>query len=272
MRNKHNKKRNTAFLYEALTKEITKSVMEKSEKQALKIKDFIKEHFKKGTELYQDLMLYRSLSTETASEKLIDKVVKEAVEKRKNIDKKSLFNQQTILIEKINKTFGQSVFSNFVTNYKHLATIYQMFHEENITKRVILEEKISSSLLKETEPLKVQPLDKLVFKKFVENFNKEYGTQLKKEQKELIEKYIFSFSDNGIMVKTYLNEEIIRIKDKLNECKRIVEVSENPEMLRGVTNVANIVEDFKHHPVDEKMILKVLEIQELIAEALEDGN
>ncbi len=74
------------------------------------------------------------------------------------------------------------------------------------------------------------------------------------------------------MVKTYLNEEITRIKDKLDECKRIVEVSENPEMLRGVANVVNIVEDFKHHPVDEKMILKVLEIQELIAEALEDGN
>ena len=272
MRNKHNKKRNTAFLYEALTKEITKCVMNKSETQALKIKDFIKEHFKKGTELYQDLMLYRSLSTSVASEKLITKIVKESVEKRRNIDKRALFNQQTILIEKINKTLGPAVFSNFVTNYKHLATVYQMFHEENISKRVILEEKIEASLLKETEPMKIQPLDKIVFKKFVENFNKEYGTQLKKEQNELIEKYIFSFSDNGIMVKTYLNEEISRIKNKLVECKEIEEVSQNSEMLSGVNNVLSIVEAFKRHPVNEKMILKVLEIQELIAEALDDGN
>ena len=264
MRNRHNKKRNTAFLYEALTKEITKSVMDKAEEKALRIKDFIKEHFKKGTELYQDLMLYRSLSTEVESKDLAPVIVREAVEKRQKINKKSLFNQQTRLIEKINKTFGQSVFSNFVTNYKHLATIYQMFHEENISKRIVLESKVGESLMKEAEPLKVEPLDRLVFKKFVENF--------KKEQKELIEKYVFSFSDNGIMVKTYLNEEISRLKNKLAECKEIQEVTENAEMMNGVENVLRIVEDFKNHPVSDKMILKVLEIQELISEALDNGN
>ena len=74
------------------------------------------------------------------------------------------------------------------------------------------------------------------------------------------------------MVKTYLNEEISRIKNKLVECKEIEEVSQNSEMLSGVNNVLSIEEDFKRHPVSEKMILKVLEIQELIAEALDDGN
>jgi len=74
------------------------------------------------------------------------------------------------------------------------------------------------------------------------------------------------------MVKTYLNEEISRLKNKLAECKEIQEVTENAEMMNGVENVLRIVEDFKNHPVSDKMILKVLEIQELISEALDNGN
>ena len=271
MRNKHNKKRNTAFLYEALTKEITKAIIQKDESRALKIKEFIKEHFKKGTALYSDLMLYKSLSPQSSSDNASE-IIKECIRKRESIDKRELFNQQTVLIEKINKTFGPSLFSNFVTNYKHVATIYQMFQEENISKRVLLEKRISEALLRKEEPRKVEPLDKLVFKKFVENFNKEYGTRLKKEQKELIERYVYSFSDNGVMIKTFLNEELSRIKTKLQECKKIEEISSNEQMLSGVDNVLSIIEDFKKHPISEKMVLKVLEIQELVAEALDSGN
>lgn len=271
MRNKHNKKRNTAFLYEALTKEITKAIIQKDEPRALKIKEFIKEHFKKGTALYSDLMLYKSLSA-TVSQEDASSIIKECIRKRESLDKKSLFNQQTRLIEKINKTFGPGLFSNFVTNYKHMATIYQMFQEENVSKRVILEKKITETLLSKREEKQVEPLDKLVFKKFVENFNKEYGTRLKKEQKELIERYVYSFTDNGVMIKTFLNEELSRIKIKLNECKSLDEISNNEQMLSGIDNVLNIIEDFKKHPLSEKMVLKVLEIQELVAEALDNGD
>ena len=38
---KHNKKRNTAFLYEALTKELTKSFISKDNSKTLKIKNII---------------------------------------------------------------------------------------------------------------------------------------------------------------------------------------------------------------------------------------
>ena len=278
MKNRHNKKRNTAFLYEALTKEITKAVLEKDESRALKIKEFVKEHFKKGTALYSDLMLYNSLSikpsdgTKESFLPDVERIVRECVEKRDNIDKVELFNQQTKLIEKINKTFGPKLFQNFVTNYKHMATIYQMFQEDNIAKRVLLEKKVSESLFKKKEEKILEPLDKIVFRKFVENFNQEYGKKLKKEQKELIERYVYSFADNGVMIKTFLNEELFRIKSKLQECKSVDEIRENEQMMRGVDNVLNIIEDFKKHPVNEKMVLKVLEIQDLISEALEDGN
>ena len=170
MKNRHNKKRNTAFLYEALTKEVTKAVLQKNEVRALKIKEFIKEHFRKGTALYSDLMLYNSLAIKVVSEAehelpaAAERIVKECISKRNTIDKRELFNQQTKLIEKINKAFGPGLFQNFVTNYKHMATIYQMFQEENVAKRVLLEKKVAESLLNKKEEKTVEPLDKLVYK------------------------------------------------------------------------------------------------------------
>ena len=46
MRLKHNKKRNTAFVYEALVRELTESVVKNNKNKQNKIVDIIKEHFK----------------------------------------------------------------------------------------------------------------------------------------------------------------------------------------------------------------------------------
>ena len=45
MKLKHNKKRNTAFLYEALVKEITKAVMDKDVYKKDALVGMVKEHF-----------------------------------------------------------------------------------------------------------------------------------------------------------------------------------------------------------------------------------
>ena len=61
MKIKHNKKRNTAFLFEALIREITKAAIRGDKKKkniALKI---IKEHFAKNGELYKELQLYKNI-------------------------------------------------------------------------------------------------------------------------------------------------------------------------------------------------------------------
>ncbi len=44
---KHNKKRNTAFLYECLIKEITKAVVRKDSARKESIINIVKEHFQK---------------------------------------------------------------------------------------------------------------------------------------------------------------------------------------------------------------------------------
>jgi hypothetical protein len=61
MKIKHNKKRNTAFVYEALIREGTSAILQKDEKRKQTIVDIIKEHFKNGSILKSDLECYRSL-------------------------------------------------------------------------------------------------------------------------------------------------------------------------------------------------------------------
>jgi len=49
---KHNKKRNTAFLYETLVQELTKAIVSKDEEKHQSILLILKEHFSKGKLLH----------------------------------------------------------------------------------------------------------------------------------------------------------------------------------------------------------------------------
>ena len=55
MKFRHNKKRNTAFLFEALVKELTKSIVRNQTGRKQKIIQIVKENFKKCSVLKQDL-------------------------------------------------------------------------------------------------------------------------------------------------------------------------------------------------------------------------
>ena len=58
---KHNKKRNTAFLYECLIRELTKAIVQENKSKQTKVKGLLREFFSKGKSLKQELDIYRSL-------------------------------------------------------------------------------------------------------------------------------------------------------------------------------------------------------------------
>ena len=58
MRLKHNKKRNTAFVYEALVRELTESVVKNNKNKQNKIVSIIKDHFTSESTLKRELDLY----------------------------------------------------------------------------------------------------------------------------------------------------------------------------------------------------------------------
>ncbi len=276
MRLKHNKKRNTAFVYEALIRELTKSVVKNNKNKQNKIVSIMKEHFATGTELSKELDVYKSVyETKDVEKRLAEKIVVEAKEKYSILNKKTIFKEQSALISKINKTLSRNLFDNFVPNYKNIATVYSIFQDAlPIRDRVLLEENIieqmSSSVVTKQETQ--QPMDNIIYSTFVNKFNEEYSEKLNEGQKQLLTKYISSFSDNGLEMKYYLNEEVGSLKSKLIACKEDPEINEDSSLKDKIDQVYSILESYKEKEIDTDLIELVLKTQELVEEIDKNDN
>ena len=270
---KHNKKRNTGFLYEALIRELTKTVIDGDTKKKATIVFMIKEHFAQNTHLAKELELYKALEGLDEIDVIVaEKVLFEAKEQYKILNKKKIFNEQSHLINRINKILSKDVFSNFVPNYKNLATIAQIFRDEMpIKSRVLLEQSLVKGSENIQEKKELVPIDDLVYKTFVKKFNEKYDGNLLKEQKELLSRYISSFSDNSLDLKIYLNEEVGRLKQIIEGSIRGGEIKKDLKMLESTKKVLDIIGDFRERQIDASMLEKVLKIQNLVSEIQIDG-
>ena len=271
---RHNKKRNTAFLYEALIREMTKCIISKDKDRKVKIISIIKEHFAKGTSLREELEIFKVVYEASRGERdYIKSIISEAkIRYQTNIDKENIFSEQTALIKKINSSIGSSVFSNFVPNYKSLATICQIFSDIGIKEKVLLENKLVDIMSSKDGRENLKPIDKLVYKTFVSKFNEEYSDKLLDNQRGLLNEYIYSFLDNGLSFKVYLNEEIGRLRNVVTESLEMEEVVDDKEMIDKTKEVLEIIESFKETKISKQMIEKVMKIQKLASEIQTDVN
>lgn len=272
---KHNKKKNSAFLYEALVIELTKAILKKDESSKTQIASLIKESFRFDTSLHQELKLYHSLTkTQNAHPRTAERILSEVLKQREVIDKKRLLSEQNKLVRKIKKMLPEDTFNNFVPNYKSLATIYQIFNQRSTIKtKVLLENQIIKGMILSEAKDKDQmvPIDNLVYKTFTKKFNTEYSGELLKEQKELLSKFVSSFVDNGLRLKLYLNEEISRLKKDLKKSLMMEEIISDATMTNKVQAIIESLEEFKNEEPKKEMIQKVIKVQGLIHEIKSDG-
>jgi hypothetical protein len=262
MKLKHNKKRNTAFLFEVLAKELTKAVVSKDSKRKGVVLRVIKESFNDGSTLKRELSIYNSLlGPNKISARQATRVYSEAVSQYTQLDKEAIFKEQTALINKINKLISAEVFDNFVPSYTAMATAYQLFNNDLDPKsKVILEEQVladmtRSSIFEASQRGKVVS-DKLVMMTHIKKFNNTFGGNLLSEQKALLQKYINSFSDNGLGLKVFLNEEIFRIRAAIED--------ENQD--GKMAPVLETIDSFKNQWITGDLLKKVLKLQELVGE------
>jgi hypothetical protein len=199
---KHNKKRNTAFLYESLIKELTRSII-------------------KGRSLIKDM-------------------------------RESLSN---------------AVFSNFISNYRDMASIGQFFNSTDTTakQRLLLESKVVNMVLKaKPESKEIKHVDNLTYKTFINKFNATYDNVLREEQKKLLTNYITSFSNNGLGLKSFMNEEIGRLKERLVES--LEGPIDKPDYKKHTKRVIEKLDSFSHKPIDEEMVKDLFFMQDLVYE------
>jgi hypothetical protein len=274
MRIKHNKKRNTAFVYEALIKEATIAVLKKDDKKRDKAAELVKNYFKPGSTLRKDLDCYRSLCENQNLDRLTsEKILKESKLQRRLIDPNGLFKKQTALIKDVNKELSPDVFNNFVPNYKSLATIAQIFSDKISPKdRVILENDIIKHMLSDSVTNEGESVDNLLYSTFAKKFNEKYETDLLEEQKQLLNYYVSSFADNSLELKLFLNEEIKRLITRLEEATSTKEIRDDNEMKKKTDKIVEKLRSYSRTTITDDVLLTIMKTQQLVKEIYNDGD
>ena len=274
MKNKHNKKRNTAFVFEALAREATVAIIKGDTERKAKVVSIVRKHFTGDSLLKKDLECYRSLYENQNLDQTTSKKIVEAVLAAKRlIDPDGLFKQQTEVINDINKELSPATFNNFVPNYKSLATIAKMFNTNSPKQKVMLEAKILEGMVGGINTEVLEPMDSLTFRTFTKKFNQKYRDDLLQEQKELLNQYISSFSNEELELKIYLNRELGRLKESLEKATEVEEVAADEEMINKTKLVKERLESLSSETtLTEATLFTILKTQELVKEIYDDGS
>lgn len=270
---KHNKKRNTAFIYELLTRELTKALVDKNLSRSNKVVAILKEFFTPGLALSNELQLYNVLlETYNIHPKVAERLLTETKKAHARLDENTIFDAQSRIIAAINKGLGKEGWANFVPNFKALASVNTIFSSRTTVKKKVLFEQLIVDKMSEKQENRLspqmQPIDNLAYISFIKKFNNKYNDILK-EQKEFLNKYITSFADDGFELRLYLNEEISRLKGLLSKAE---EAEFEPLLLQKVGEVREYLEGFRKREFIEDDFVKVLKTQQLVQELVANDH
>ena len=133
---KHNKIKNTGILYELLSRQITVDVI--NDTKSPKSVKLFKEFFNKNTELGKEYELYSILLNKkyknlTHASSLLEAVVKS----RRKLSNRRLANEKYNLIKTIKENYNvKDFFNSRISNYKVLASIYNVFELESSKEKI----------------------------------------------------------------------------------------------------------------------------------------
>ena len=269
MKFNHNKKRNTAFIFEALIKEMTKATLAKDLQRKQQCLTILREGFSKNSALKKELDIYNSfLDVEDMQPSEIDKIVQESKRQFIELDRKLVYSLQSKIINSINKTLGESVWNNFVMNYKKLATLNQVLSQSLAPKKqVMLETKLIDDLQNKKEKKMFPKVNNLAVTTFINKFNEKYSDHLSEDQKTFLSRYIQTNDHNSLEFKTYLYEEIDRIKTCLTEQQSSLDKETGGKVQQVVERISN----FDKRKFNNEFIFEVLRMQTLVEQLQNNG-
>ncbi len=269
---KHSKFKNTAMLFELLTRQITSDIISSNESVAIQI---LKKFFNKNTELIKEYKLYKTLCDERLKSDTKANMLVEAVLKaRRGLNKNKLQNEKYELIKTIKESFDiDSFFQTKVQNYKLLASIYKIFEYNELENPVeitksritILENittKSNNSVITEDIAIASEPKEVrlLAYKYLVEKFNTKYSN-LSEPQKVLLREYIENVSNTNNL-KSLVQTEAVTIKRLFTKNMHRVKDKSLKIKLQEVVGLLDGYEDIKK--VEENHISALLRYYSLI--------
>ena len=230
---KHNKIKNTAILYELLSRQITVDVLNDT-KSPKSVKIF-KEFFNKKTEMGKEYELYSILlekkyKNDSHASQLVEAVVKS----RRKLSSRRLNNEKYNLIKTIKENYDiKEFFNTRLPNFKIMASVYKLFGTETgkedfgpvqktdsvitITEHITqnsTKNNSNSSLVEEFGEQK-KDLRLLSYQLLVDKFNSKYKS-LNENQKNLLKEYINNVSNTNSL-KGFIDNEVVKIKKALTK-------------------------------------------------------
>jgi hypothetical protein len=233
MKVKHSKYKNTGILFELLTRQLTSDTIAGNQSKSL---SFLKKHFNSKTELLKEYKIYHTLATQKYSkDSQATMLIETLVEAHGKLNKSQLRREKYNLIKEIKDTYNvNDFFKAKITDYKIMASIYNLLENRNATPISIVNSKVT--LLehiteKQDKPKKDVVLETynnqdkntrlLTYKVLLEKFNDKYSG-LEENQKTLLKEYVNSVS-NSPALKSYINQEIQSVKKDLTKYTKKVE-------------------------------------------------
>lgn len=220
----HNKKRNTALLYEFLIRTISSALVENDKKKSSVALKILRRYFKPGTQLYKEFRIFNALvKTTVSADSVATSILKEARTAIGSLDYNTLDREKSLLIRSINHMIkDENFYDQPIAEYRLYATIQTLFnewrrpagtadivslanYENQLREWLITEKKKEDHTLIDESPGTTRLLMKVMMKKL----NEKYSDALNEDQKEIIKAYAFSTA----------NEDQTTIKKKLEEVR-----------------------------------------------------
>ena len=277
---KHSKIKNTSILFELLTRQITADVLAGKSTKSVKI---VKKHFNENTELGKELQLYRILSEKHyESESRANDLLEMVLESRQKLSNSKLRNEKYNLIKEIKENYKVGDFFNGrISNYRLLASIYNVFQSQTLptifnpeetinSKFTVLEHITSKKLSAEETKAKVlkeysksdKDLRLLAYQILVDKFNQKYKT-LNEAQKNLLKNYINNVSNTNSM-RDFVDEEAEKLETELKvNLPKVTDQVTKIKLTEAINQINNLT---RGKLVNEKQVLTLMRYYELVKE------
>jgi hypothetical protein len=261
MKIKHSKYKNTGILFELLTRQITSDTISGGNNKALAI---LKKYFNSKSELLKEYKIYNALSTKSYSnENKATILVNTLVEAHTKLNRSRLRREKYNLIKELKSTYDlNDFFKAQITNYKTMASIYNLTENIDATPLSIVDSKVqliehltkplNKTVKKDAVMETYNSEDKntrlLTQKILLEKFNDKYKG-LGENQKTLLQEYVNNVS-NSPSLKTYINSEIKDVKkqltkysDKVTDKVVKIKIDETKNMIKTLCKKSSVHDD-----------------------------
>jgi len=272
---KHNKKRNVGIVYELLLKHISTKLLEGNKSEAKVATKLIEKHFKKGTELYKEFRLFNALAkSDITHTHTVASILNEAKIASRKLDKKKLESEKSNLLRDINYRINDKTFYyRNINDYRDLGLVQLALNEwrkedRDVKKLVDLEMRLGELMLREKNKVNEQKYnashsDRLVLKIMTEKFNRRYGEELTKDQKKIIEGYVFLSDKEPESLQKFFQSKKI---EAINSLEAFEDKSDNKYLLSKLDEVRKKIDILPSNNINDENVVKFLTLTKMINE------